>query len=173
MPEWFHPSTPQNIQPTPWLHPDAVAYLGKIVYPEFKVMEFGAGGSTLWFSARVRTVVSFEKDSRWAEAVRKFGVENVVISDMDVIEPTRAADLLFIDGIPVEDRAKWLTSAPEIVRDGGWIVLDNANRPEYATEREELKKNADLIHTVDGNAGKTRYLVTEFWRVHENRTEPQ
>jgi len=45
------------------------------------------------------------------------------------------------------------------------VILDNANRPEYARTREEFQQFADLIETVNGNGGNTLYLVTEFYRM--------
>ena len=71
-------------------------------------------------------------------------------------------DLLLIDGEPVEHRAVWLLESQRMVKSGGWIVLDNANRPEYAKEREQLKQFAELIYTSPLYGS---YLITEFWRV--------
>lgn len=178
MSEWFQPSAPAGIQTRPWLHPDAIAYMNTILRPEFDVMEFGAGGSTLWFAKRVHGVVSFETNVKWMEAVLRFRQPNVLLVHTGhykgvVSERFEHVDLLFIDGEPVAERASWLMAAPHIVKDGGWIVLDNANRPEYAAEREELNKCAELVHRVDGNQHDkgvhTDYLVTEFWRLRESR----
>jgi predicted O-methyltransferase YrrM len=74
-------------------------------------------------------------------------------------------DLLLIDGEPVEDRAEWLKAAPTTVKPGGWVVLDNANRPEYEKERKHLQTYAAEFETFNGNEGGTLYLVTEFYKM--------
>ncbi len=77
--------------------------------------------------------------------------------------PDRRYDLLFIDGEPVENRAAWLCGAFALVKPGGVVVLDNANRPEYQKERAFTQANCKSFETVDGNSPGTKYLVTEFY----------
>lgn len=165
---WWQPSSPSaDLKPIPWLAPDVILYLENIIQPDFEVLEFGAGGSTLWFAERVKTVISEEKNFDWAMAIKKKAPINVSIFYVHhLITPqTRLYyDLLLIDGEPVTKRAKWITDAPQLVKPDGWIVLDNANRPEYAQEREWLGLAADLVQTFNGNQGVTKYLVTEFYR---------
>jgi len=73
-------------------------------------------------------------------------------------------DLLLIDGEPVEDRGEWIQAAPFIVKPGGWVVLDNANRPEYVAEREWLQGKASLVFT---SKLQGKHLVTEFYKLHD------
>jgi hypothetical protein len=54
-----------------------------------------------------------------------------------------------------------------MVKPGGWVVLDNANRPEYAAERAELEKRTVEYQRFNSNEGGTLYLVTEFFRMPE------
>lgn len=163
--KWYLPSQPENIKPVPWLAPKAIAFLESLLKPEFVVIEHGCGGSTLWFAARVKLVTSFENNPAWQEAVKG---ENIRVFSSCHNFPTLSNfyDLLLIDGEPVEERREWIKAASAIVKRGGYIVLDNANRPEYAAERQELRKHADLIYTVDSNrpAGFA-YLITEFYRL--------
>jgi predicted O-methyltransferase YrrM len=165
--QWYKPRKPEQIEAIPWLAPAATAYLESLLTPDFEVIEHGAGGSTLWFAERVACVTAFEDKDEWARVVER----NVSARKAAVVSGFYTGllvDLLLIDGEPVEDRAKWILAAPQIVKPGGWVVLDNANRPEYAAERKELFKHADLIHTVNSNreAGYL-YLITEFWRVKQ------
>jgi hypothetical protein len=165
MTDWWKPSPPNEVMPIPWLSPDAIAFLASILEPEFSVIEHGSGGSTLWFAQRVKLVRAYESDPDWQMVVKAQAPANVSFTG----KRRRDYDLLLIDGEPVQDRSKWITEAPRIVRNGGWVVLDNANRPEYAAEHEGLKQFAELIQTVDGNIQNnfihTSYLVTEFWRM--------
>jgi predicted O-methyltransferase YrrM len=166
MPKWYQRSTPAAVPSVPWLSPQAVSYLESILQPEFRVIEHGSGGSTLWFAKRVKEVIAYERDVNWFSVLDACKPENVKIrnSDKPAKYSNKTFDLLLIDGEPVTDRAAWLERAPKIVKAGGWVVLDNANRPEYELARAEFGEFAKLIYTADANEPGTRYLVTEFWQ---------
>ena len=180
---WWRPSRARDVQPLPWLSPEAVAFLESLLQPDFEVLEHGSGGSTLWFAERVKQVTAYEEDDNWRRAVKEKAPDNVRLFSLTgmrakfkFIEDAEA-DLLLIDGDPVEDRAEWLKNAPSLVKPGGYVVLDNANRPEYVKERKELTEYADLIEVCDGNEGGTRYLVTEFYKTKgqngKDRKQPE
>lgn len=162
---WWKASDPKEVRAMPWLHPDAIKYLEELLRPDFNVVEHGCGGSTLWFASRVVCIKSYESNIDWANAINNAHLLNVMVLSGNPTGAQIKYDLMLIDGEPVEDRAKWLFSALGIVKSGGYVVLDNANRPEYAGERVGLAQYADLIHTVNGNEPNTKYLVTEFWQM--------
>jgi predicted O-methyltransferase YrrM len=162
---WWKPSRPDEIKPVPWLHPAAVAYLESILTPDMEVIEHGSGGSTLWFAERVKCVTSFESDPDWRRSVEKQAPQNVDFLEWLSVVFGVLYDLVLVDGEPVENRATWIKTVKRLVKPSGWVVLDNANRPEYAAEREGLREHAELVNTVDGNTGGTKYLVTEFWKM--------
>jgi predicted O-methyltransferase YrrM len=115
-----------------------------------------------------------EIDPDWQMVVKSQAPDNALFVGV----PVGKYDLFLIDGEPVEVRRKWLTAARDLVTPGGWVVLDNANRPEYAAEHDALAEFAELVKVVDGNAETravhTKYLVTEFWKVKDaSRTEPK
>lgn len=170
--QWWKPRQSSEIEPKPWLSPNAIQFFEGILSPDFHVLEFGAGGSTLWLAERVATVESYEPIQNWREAVRERAGDNVTLLQEPDFSPTGYYDVIFIDGEPVKDRAEWLFYAAIMTKPGGWIILDNANRPEYIEERAMLGDSAELVYTANGNEGGTRYLVTEFWRLHETGNEP-
>jgi predicted O-methyltransferase YrrM len=140
-----------------------------------RVLEHGAGGSTLWLAERVKVVVSIEHDLKWREQVRQLAPANVVmltalpepvrqVSGEPDTMPLRDYDLLFIDGERME-RGKCLKMTHLYVKPSGWVVLDNANRPEYAEEREGLRKYAKLKARFDNNIPCSKFFVTEFWQL--------
>jgi len=55
---------------TPWIVPEATIFLNGLLTKDMSVLEFGSGGSTLFFSRRVKSVVSFESDKEWYKIVR-------------------------------------------------------------------------------------------------------
>lgn len=171
MGKWYIGGKPGELKPVPWLAPRAVDYLEKLLRPDWCVVEHGGGGSTLWFAERVKTVTTYEEKQTWADAIREKAPQNVtVVHSSGTPDKSRLFDLLLIDGEPVENRGEWLGIARNIIRPGGWVVLDNANRPEYRQERKELGKYAISKFTVNSNAeAGYKYLVTEFWQLKEDQ----
>jgi hypothetical protein len=166
--KWWQPSPPSSeIKPVPWLSPAVIQHLENLVQPDWEVIEHGSGGSTLWFAARCKRVLACESNQDWQKIVKDQAGENVLILGRGVPTNVEPFDLLLIDGEPVEDRRGWIWAASNLVKPGGWVVLDNANRPEYAKERQHLQAYAAEFQTFDGNEGGTRYLVTEFYRMPE------
>lgn len=159
---WHSKSRPKNIKPIPYLHKDVIEYMSGIVFPDMSIVEFGGGGSTLWFAERARKVLTFETDPNWYEILMQKKPDNVQVMFTNLPYFAEECDLLFIDGEPIELRGVWIDHAPLLT--WKWIVLDNANRPEFADARERLKKRFELVEAFERNEENTKYLVTEFWR---------
>lgn len=156
---WAQRSKPQEIQPKPWLSDDAISYFQELLKPDMKVIEFGGGGSTLWLAPQVAEVVTVEHDEEWYDVIQKKAPENVTLC-LAIVSVKPDFDLMFIDGEPVEERGWWLDNAGDYVKCGGYVVLDNANRPEYAGARAKFEKRARLLYSK--TAG-WKHLVTEFY----------
>ena len=164
---WYLPTTPQHMRAEPWLHGDAIDYLAGILLMSYRVAEQGSGGSTLWMAERCRSVVAFEHDPDWYQAVRAKAPRNCTLIPWTAIErmpelPYKV-DLVLIDG-DREGRRVWLANIRRYLAPSGWIVLDNANRPEYALERASLGDWCTLEARFDRNHWNSHYFVTEFWR---------
>jgi predicted O-methyltransferase YrrM len=174
--EWWKPRTPLGIIAQPWLADEAIQYLETLVQPDDIVLEFGAGGSTLWFAHHAKLVISFENNPKWLKRVKELAPRNVVLIERDeykgnILPDISEYDILFIDGDPVILRGEWLKSARSLVKSGGLVVLDNSNRPEFAEERAEFAKHAHLLKRFDNNINCkqiiSHYFVTEFWKLCE------
>jgi predicted O-methyltransferase YrrM len=166
MPEYWWKS--DELKERPWMGPRAVAYLEGLLSPDFEVLEHGSGGSTLWFAQRVAKVTAVENDPEWMKKVAELAPGSVTIKLSEVLPRFRRKfDLLLIDGVPVEARIAYMREALKLVRPGGFVVLDNANRPEYAPERKALQLYLILLTTVNSNEGGAQYLITDFYQVPE------
>ena len=168
MAKWWQRSNTAEIKPVPWLSPRAVEYFESLLNPEMRVLEHGSGGSTLWLASRVASVTSIEGDADWQTAVRSQAPANVTVkslNEFDVESVFHEFDLVLIDGEPLEDRCIFLANAPFLLKAGGIVVLDNANRPQYADDREALKEYASSRFTIDANEPGTSFLVTDFYRL--------
>jgi hypothetical protein len=170
--KWWQPTPDAPIRPVPWLSMAAREYLDNLMQPEWRVAEHGGGGSTLWFASKCQHVTTVENNMAWLKKIAEKDLPNaILVYGRDVPEFAQPLDLILIDGEPPEDRAEWLKVAPEIVKPGGWVVLDNANRPEYAAERKHMQAYAEHVETIDANEGGTMYLVTEFYRLPQAEAE--
>jgi predicted O-methyltransferase YrrM len=127
------------------------------------VLEHGAGGSTLWFAGKVQHVITVEHNPEWRQKIQDLApAHNVTVLER-LPDLGYVYDLFFIDGERAQ-RGNCLEMAHLYVRPGGWVVLDNANRPEYAQQREGLRQHARLIERFDNNIPRFHYIVTEFWQ---------
>lgn len=146
----------------PWLTFPATRWLRGRVGPATRVLEFGAGASTLFFARRAARVVSVEHDPGWhGEVLRRVaaaGLSSRVDLRLVPAEPgVRAGyqstdaqfagvhfsayasfadacapasfDLALIDG---RARAACVRHAAPLIVPGGLLLLDDAERPEYA-----------------------------------------
>jgi hypothetical protein len=170
MSKWSTPSKPSEVKNVPWLGAAVITRLSEIITKEFNVIEHGSGGSSLWFAERASFVMSIENNHDWYKEVLKRKKRNMVLvynnwpAVPDNWMDFKSFDLLLIDGEPVEERALWIVESKMIVKEKGWVVLDNANRPEYETERKYLHSISETVETFDCNEG-SKYLVTDICRL--------
>lgn len=54
----------------PWLSYRAINFLDALLQPEWKMLEWGSGMSTLWFAQRVGNLTSIEDYEPWYEKVK-------------------------------------------------------------------------------------------------------
>lgn len=164
--QWYEASKPEEMVEKPWICPAAMAFFELILNPEMRVLEHGCGGSTVWLAKRVKQVTAVENRIEWLKAVEQRGRKNIklMLWDEDHLPSLKGKfDLIFIDGEPVERRGLWLKAAPELLKSDGWIVLDNANRSEYAAELAELEQLAARKVGYRDSAGK--HFMTNFYHV--------
>jgi predicted O-methyltransferase YrrM len=128
----------------PWLAPQAVEFLDRIIERDWVIVELGAGASTAWFGRRAGRVISLESDPTWVKQVESsleaLGVRNVEmhllsLGEFDdalarIAEATRP-DLIVVDQDDREggERVESVRRGSQLVRPGGYVVLDDSDRP--------------------------------------------
>lgn len=130
----------------PWLVPGAVSMLEEVLDRKRDVLEFGSGGSTVFFARRSGRVTSYETRPKWCDLVRKRlneeKLENVdlrLFSNEEILEQLRTdetdlrSDVILVDSVPVSYRCKLLVESVKHLRVGGYVVVDN-----YGIVRLEL-----------------------------------
>jgi FkbM family methyltransferase len=182
----------------PWITYPAARFLETLLTRECRVFEYGAGGSTLFFSKRVGELVTVEHDRLWLERTaarmrRRGGVRwqpqlhepvaaaaprRLPASDPEAyastapeyegmsfqgyataIEPyaDNYFDIVLIDG---RARPSCFRHAIAKVKFGGYVVLDNAEREQYAWVEETAEKLGFEKREFWGPGPYNRY----FWR---------
>jgi len=118
----------------PWWPYPAVRAISALVRPDWKVLEFGSGRSTVWLAQRCAEVVSIESTPVWAAFVQKqvegcSGEVRVIQRDLESYADTSdfadaSFDFCVIDGLV---RFRCFENALRVVRPGGYIYLDDSD----------------------------------------------
>jgi len=130
----------------PWIVPAAIGWLGRRIRSDWSVLELGSGRSTVWFARRAGSVISLEDNEYWYPRTRErldgAGFTNVDLRLREVETfPTEVAslpdagfDLVVMDFLeaPQVTRIDCLGPAMKKVRAGGYLLLDDSDRPGYA-----------------------------------------
>jgi predicted O-methyltransferase YrrM len=101
-----------------------------------EVLEYGSGGSTLFFSDIGAIVISIEHHEMWADQVRSQVKDNSFVEikvvprgEIGTTVPDGEFDVVFVD-CAQEQRAPAIKLSKNSVRVGGWMVVDDYNFPE-------------------------------------------
>jgi hypothetical protein len=123
----------------PWFTYCAISFLTGRVRPEMTVFEYGSGHSTLWWSGRVKKVVSYEHDSNWFATLKPRIPANVDYFHVPLEyggDYSKAIlgfqdyfDIIVIDG---RDRVQCAKNSLGALRSNGVIIWDNSDRTSYA-----------------------------------------
>ena len=120
----------------PWITYGSIIQLELLANPEWKVLELGSGGSTIFFSKRFGKVLSFETDKGWYDRVKnKLGeATNVDLRLLTVPEieitinthPDRYFDICLLDlGLHDKYRLRLSNLVMSKIKVGGYLVVDN------------------------------------------------
>ena len=130
----------------PWIVPSAIGWLRRRIRSDWTILELGAGRSTIWFANRAGRVVSFEDNEFWVGHTRgrleQLELKNVELRQLPVDRfaaeadalPAASFDLVVMDFLesPEVTRVDVLAPAMKSVRPGGFLLLDDSDRPGYA-----------------------------------------
>jgi predicted O-methyltransferase YrrM len=136
----------------PWIVPASIGWLRRRIRSDWSVLELGSGRSTVWFARRAGTVISFEDNEHWHPRTRarleETGLSNVdlrlrPVEDLprEVAElPDASFDLVVVDFLeaPAVTRVDCVKPAMKKVRPGGYLLLDDSDRPGYMPAYELL-----------------------------------
>lgn len=152
----------------PWMNLQAVVFYTRLLEPNMRVLELGAGKSTIWLGGWGLEVISYEHDEAWGcevkDWIKEYGLSNVeliVVSDgyTDRISQyeSESFDIVVVDGT---DRLACCEEVIEhgILKKGGWLIYDDIHR-RYLVE-EYVKAYAlfnGWEHEIIGFGNHTNY----------------
>ncbi|NEQ36106.1 MAG: hypothetical protein F6K40_07340 [Okeania sp. SIO3I5] len=153
----------------PALTKDAVIFLEKFLRqkPNAKVLEFGSGISTVWLSKLTKKLVSIEHDIEWYQKVTNYLEDDNNCYPVDfrlLARPYHTVcqefqgeffDVIIVDG---RDRAKCLEASIRVLKKGGILMVDDAQREKYKPAYN-LLRDWQLIKTVS----KTKIQKATYW----------
>ncbi|MEP7380318.1 MAG: hypothetical protein ABI910_01460 [Gemmatimonadota bacterium] len=130
----------------PWISWPCIDYLNERVRADDRVLEWGGGGSTLFFLQKGCTVVTVESNDYWRERLdslvsdreRERWELRFVPADsndatradeyMSTVDEGAPWNLVLVDGW---NRLKCARRAMSTLRPGGLLIFDNADEPQY------------------------------------------
>tara|TARA_B100000963_G_C22617551_1_gene668152 strand:- start:1992 stop:2669 length:678 start_codon:yes stop_codon:yes gene_type:complete len=114
----------------PWFTYPCIEFLKTLNLTDKKVLEFGSGSSTLFWSKKCLFVYSIEKDKSWFDKLNKKTIKNVKLFLFEddenyscfPLQLREKFDVLVIDGAA---RKNTLFNSIKLLNDDGIIIFDN------------------------------------------------
>lgn len=130
-------------EPIPWYTYPAIDFLDEVVKDTWTVFESGSGNSTLWWSSRVKSIVSVEDDYAWFQEISLKMPTNATInfkqekdySDYVLSFPDKSFDAIVVDG---SYRNETACNCIDKIKEDGLIVFDNSDNPEFNISQTDL-----------------------------------
>jgi hypothetical protein len=134
-------------RPIPMMSYSLIEYLLGLDLSAFDLLELGGGSSTQFWASRTRSVLTLETSPNWVQLLQSHHPPNLEARlstsetlANDMIKLGRRFDAIVID--PAANRFNTSKSAIEILRPGGFIILDNSD---WYPNTARLLRDADLI----------------------------
>lgn len=136
--------------PLPWFSYACIDFLKQLDYREKSVFEWGAGQSTLFWSARAKNVVSIEHDPDWYSYLQPLLPDNCELRSSSIVNEEyigkirdypEGFDIIVIDGTYL-GRVPGSQIAKEHLKEGGFVILDNSDQ---CLQSAKLLRDSGLI----------------------------
>ncbi len=154
----------QKLNPSdPWLTPDSIKLIKKLIKEDDKILEFGSGRSTIWFSKYSQLVYSIETNLIWYHKIKKVinnkSIKNVKLFlleekkgnfDQKYSNFLKSMKQDFFDIILVDGKHRDITTrkSMKVLKSGGLLIIDNVNRYMLSASRSpnSLKKTGKHLN---------------------------
>jgi hypothetical protein len=167
----------KNGDPIPWFTYPAVEFLKERLNKELNIFEYGCGNSTLFFSERIKEIISVETDFEWYNKIKPKLKSNCSLifydeksADYDYEETikqfNKKFDIIVVDAIK---RNEVIKVSVDYLNTGGVIILDNSDVKDYKTGIEFLiSKGFNKLDFWGIQAGYFNKTCTSFFYKSDN-----
>jgi len=132
------------------------------------VLEFGAGWSSPWFADRCGKLLSVESDRKWANTVSAELANSdchwhvyhfeTIANVATMLSPFHDVDLVLVDSR--EDLRKlFATLGWSVLKPGGWLIFDDAQRMQHRESVLWLGKIAGVAKRLEWQQGDIESAV--------------
>lgn len=135
----------KNGSPLPWMNYAVIQFLEGRLHKKLDVFEYGSGFSSLFYAARVHSLISVEHNRSWLDRIQAQLPPNATTlfqaEDVDgaycrsIHETGQTFDIVVIDG---RDRISCLQQAVSALNPAGIILLDDSARSDYLAQLQAL-----------------------------------
>jgi hypothetical protein len=169
----------------PWINYVIIQFLHHYLKPGMRVLEFGAGGSSVFFLKRKVNLFSIEHKNSWLIEVQRIlspkqlknwvphysrssnsndqtPVAEDYLSNIESIADS-SIEIALIDG---RNRVECIRQSISKIKPGGCIILDNSDRPAYAIAYQLLNKWSLKETTCITNASNHVTPATIWFKPH-------
>ena len=149
----------------PWINYCVIQFLHHSIDRKMRVLEFGAGGSSIFFLKKGVELFSIEHEKIWISEVKERispvqfskwsphlvlsrNQETNIPNPEDYLSPIKkikkaSLDIVLIDG---RHRVESIKQSMPLIKDGGILILDNSDRSDYQ-EAFTLLTDWSLLNT--------------------------
>lgn len=169
----------RNNPDKPWLTQDSNKFLEQYLTKEDNVLEFGSGGSTLFFAKKCKHIVTFEHDILWYNKIiteiKKKDLKNIQLNyfqDESYYKEVNKLNDQFFDVVLVDGifRAECTKLSLPKIKNGGILIIDNANwylpnnslSPNSKRKFEENNEDRKWVEVFEQIKAWRKFWTTNF-----------
>jgi len=156
-----------KLKDVPNMSEEVLAFLKSIIKKNYRILEFGSGGSTIWFAQNAQNVTSFESQIDWYRAIKK-RLKELKLNNVDlryepnyIFEGYKEKNGIFdfilvdtqawIDKKIVESRLLCIRTSHKYLKKGGWLLLDDSSTKICKKAVVFMNKLGWKVKSIDGS----------------------
>lgn len=161
-----------NVPNQPWMSGKEIALIKSFLNKEDIMLEYGCGGSTMFFPQYVKEYHSIESDESWANSVKKNMPKNVTMHCVPVIRPDDPNqkhavkwDQLYTTKM-YHAYKNYIETGSKIGKTFSKILIDGRARPQCARYMYDFIDQDCIIFLHDWHPCRTHYRsVLEKYKI--------
>jgi len=161
-----------NIPNQPWMSKQEINLILSFLNKDDIMLEYGCGGSTMFFPNYVKEYYSVESDESWANSVEKIMPKNVTMHCVPVVRPddpdqkhATKWDQLYTTKM-YHAYKEYIETGSKIQKPPSRILIDGRARPQCARYMYDFIDNDCIIFIHDWHPCRTHYRsVLEKYKI--------